>query len=60
MALLEVTDLVKEYDGHRVLREGTSVQQLKDLIAEAVASKPERHRLDEGDMCHRNMHQMGG
>jgi molybdenum cofactor biosynthesis enzyme MoaA len=44
------------------LRNGASVEELKCLILKAVASKPERHRLNEGTarLVKRKMSQIGG
>jgi len=44
------------------LRNGASIEELKCLILKAVASKPERHRLNEGTarLVKRKMSQIGG
>ena len=51
-----------EIDLKMPLRNGASVEELKCLILKAVASKPERHRLNEGTarLVKRKMSQIGG
>lgn len=50
-----------EVDLKQPLRSGASPEQLKDLIREAVAAKPERHHLSEGlRPTARAMGQVGG
>ncbi|MBI4284358.1 MAG: GTP 3',8-cyclase MoaA [Chloroflexi bacterium] len=50
-----------EIDLKQPLRQGISQAELKELIAKAVASKPERHHLAENHLPHnRPMTQVGG
>ena len=50
-----------EIDLKKPLREGASLEQLKQLIREAVAAKPERHHLADGaGPQERRMAQIGG
>jgi molybdenum cofactor biosynthesis enzyme MoaA len=42
------------------LRQGASVDDIKRLIQQAVASKPEKHKLVAGVTCERFMSQIGG
>jgi len=49
-----------EIDLRGPLRQGAAVEELKRLIRQAVASKPERHKLMTGVTCERFMSQIGG
>jgi cyclic pyranopterin phosphate synthase len=52
-----------EIDIRGPLREGASVQELVGIIAEAVATKPERHRLGQAaprPRSSRRMYAIGG
>lgn len=49
-----------EIDLRGPLRQGASVEDIKRLIRQAVASKPERHKLIAGVTCERFMSQIGG
>ena len=49
-----------EIDLRGPLRQGATVGDIKRLIRQAVASKPERHKLITGVTCERFMSQIGG
>jgi cyclic pyranopterin phosphate synthase len=49
-----------EIDLRGPLRQGASVEEIKRLIRQAAASKPERHKLMTGVTCERFMSQIGG
>ena len=49
-----------EIDLRGPLRQGATVEEIKRLIRQAVASKPERHKLITGVTCERFMSQIGG
>jgi cyclic pyranopterin phosphate synthase len=49
-----------EIDLRGPLRQGASVEDVKSLIRQAVASKPQRHKLVAGVTCERFMSQIGG
>jgi cyclic pyranopterin phosphate synthase len=51
-----------EIDLKTPLRNNASVEELKSLILKAVASKPEHHHLEEGNvrLVNRKMSQIGG
>jgi len=49
-----------EVDLRDPLREGATVEDIKHLIRQAVASKPEKHKLVTGVTCERFMSQIGG
>jgi len=50
----------EEVDLRTPLRQGASVDDIKRLIQQAVASKPEKHKLVAGVTCERFMSQIGG
>ena len=49
-----------EVDLRGPLRQGATVEDIKHLIRQAVASKPEKHKLITGVTCERFMSQIGG
>jgi len=49
-----------EIDLRSPLRQGATVGEIKRLIRQAAASKPERHKLMTGVTCERFMSQIGG
>ena len=49
-----------EIDLREPLRHGANADDVKDLIREAAACKPEGHRLKTGVVCERFMAQIGG
>jgi len=49
-----------EIDLRGPLRQGATVGEIKRLIRQAVAAKPERHKLIAGVTCERFMSQIGG
>ena len=49
-----------EIDLRGPLRQGAAVEDIKRLIRQAVASKPEKHKLITGVTCERFMSQIGG
>jgi len=49
-----------EIDLRDPLRQGASVEDIKRLIRQAAASKPEKHKLIAGVTCERFMSQIGG
>ena len=49
-----------EIDLRGPLRQGATVEDIKRLILQAVASKPESHKLIAGVTCERFMSQIGG
>jgi len=49
-----------EIDLRSPLRQGATVEEIKRLIRQAVAAKPERHKLIAGVTCERFMSQIGG
>ncbi len=49
-----------EIDLRGPLRQGAAVEDIKNLIRQAVVSKPEKHKLVAGVTCERFMSQIGG
>ena len=49
-----------EVDLRGPLRQGATVHDIKRLIGEAAACKPEGHKLQAGISCDRFMSQIGG
>ncbi len=49
-----------EIDLRGSLRQGATVEDIKHLIRQAVAAKPEKHKLMTGVTCERFMSQIGG
>ncbi len=51
----------REIDLRAPLRDGASLETLKDLVATAIHNKPQRHHLDEAlSPRDRTMAQIGG